>query len=153
MAMFRRHNRVCVVILALVAIAMLAGAQIALAVFTHTATGGPLTVASSTLSPATGVNASQVNCRDNKTPEIEVTWSPTSSSYATSYTVERATASSGPYTSVGSVAISKKSYADSSGSLAYSTTYYYRVGAVYRLWSTVSTVASVKTLSKSCLSS
>jgi hypothetical protein len=151
--MFRRHNRVCVVILALVAIAMLAGAQIALAVFTHTAMGGPLTVASSTLSPATGVNAGQVNCRNNKTPEIEVTWSPTSSSYATSYTVERATASGGPYTSVDSVEIGKLSYIDSSGSLAYSTTYYYRVRVVYHSWSTTSTVASMKTLSKYCLSS
>jgi hypothetical protein len=153
MTVLRRHNRVCVVILALVAIAMLAGAQIALASFTHTATGGPLTVASSTLLPATGVNASQVNCRANKTPEIEVTWSATSSSYATSYTIERATASSGPYTSVGSVAIGKQSYTDSSGSLAYSTTYYYRVSVVYRSWNTTSPVASVKTLSKYCLSS
>jgi hypothetical protein len=130
---------------------MLASAQVALAVFTHTATGGPLTVATATLAPAKGLAAVQVNCRTNKTPEIEVSWTATSSTYATSYTVERATLSTGPYTAVGSVAIGKTSYTDKSGSLGYSTTYYYRVAAVYESWSATSTAASVKTLDQLCL--
>jgi hypothetical protein len=137
----------------LLAIAVLVCAPMALAVFNKSALGGPLTVSTSTLAAAGEVNATQSNCRANKGVEIGVTWSATSSSYATSYTVERATASSGPYTSMGSVEISKRSYTDSSGSLAYSTTYYYRVSVVYRSWSTASTVDSVKTLSKYCLSS
>jgi hypothetical protein len=146
------RTHISAVILALlVTAAMLASAQVALAVFAHTATGGPLTIASSTLSPATGVNASQVNCRIDKTPEIEVTWSATSSTYASTYTVERATASAGPYTTLASVAISKTSYTDKSGLLQYSTTYYYRVTTVYDSWSATSTVASVKTLSALCL--
>jgi hypothetical protein len=138
---------------ALLATSALASAQVALAVFTNSAGGGPLTVATSTLSSPKSPRASQVNCRSNKTPEIEVSWSATSSSYATSYTVERATASAGPYTSLGSVAIGETAYADRSGSLAYSTTYYYRVSAVFRSWIATSGTASVRTLSKSCLSS
>jgi hypothetical protein len=146
-----RRRHISVAISSLLAIAMLASAQIALAVFNKTVVGGPLTVASSTLSSATGINASQVNCRIDKTPEIEVTWSATSSTYASTYTVERATASAGPYTALASVAISKTSYTDKSGLLQYSTTYYYRVTTVYDSWSATSTVASVKTLSALCL--
>jgi hypothetical protein len=130
---------------------MLASAQVALAVFTHAATGGPLTLVTATLAPAKGLAAAQVNCRTNKTPEIEVSWTATSSTYATSYTVERATASAGPYTSLGSVAIGKTSYTDKSASLTYSTTYYYRVAAVYASWTATSTTASVKTLNSLCL--
>ena len=125
----------------------------ALAVFSKGVLGGPMTVGTSTLAAAGEVSATQSNCRTNKGVEIGVTWSASSSTYATSYTVERATASSGPYTTVGSVEINKRSYTDSSGSLAYTTTYYYRVSVVYRSWSATSTADSVKTLSKSCLSS
>jgi hypothetical protein len=149
--MFLPRSRISVAILAFLAGAMLAGAHVALAVFNDPAPGGPLTLITATLSPAKGVAATQVNCRLNKSPEIEMTWTATSSTYATSYTVERATASAGPYTSVASVTIGKTSYTDTSGTLASSTTYYYRVAAVYRSWSASSTVASVKTLSKVCL--
>ncbi|MGA8363073.1 MAG: hypothetical protein WB709_00980 [Solirubrobacteraceae bacterium] len=85
--------------------AMLAGAHVALAVFNDPAASGPLTLITATLSPAKGVTLAQVNCRTNKNPEIEVEWTATSSAYATSYTVERATTSAGPYTSIASVAI------------------------------------------------
>lgn len=151
MRLRRRHISAAVSVL--LAVAMLASAQVALAVFTHTATGGPLTLATATLSPPTDMTATQVNCRTNKNPEIEVSWTATTSTYASSYTVERATASAGPYTALGSVAIGKTSYIDKSVSLGYSTTYYYRVTTVYGSWSATSTVASVKTLSKLCLSS
>jgi hypothetical protein len=137
-------------ILALLATAMLVSAQVALAAFTHTAAGGPLTLTAATLVAPGNVTVTQVSCRSNKTPEIEASWSATSSGYATSYTVERATASGGPYTSLGSVPIGETSYIDKSGSLAYSTTYYYRTAAVFHSWSATSTAASVKTLSKFC---
>lgn len=149
--MLPRRRAISCAVLALVATAVLASAQVALAVFSHTATGGPLTLVTATLAPPTGVSATQVNCRINKNPEIEVSWTATSSTYATSYTVERATASAGPYTSLGSVAIGKTSYTDKSASLTYSTTYYYRVAAVYASWTATSTPASVKTLNSLCL--
>jgi hypothetical protein len=146
-----RRRHISVAISSLLAIAMLASAQIALAVFNKTVVGGPLTVASSTLSSATGVNASQVNCRINKNPEIEVSWTATSSTYASSYTVERATANTGPYTALASVPIVETSYIDKGVLLGYSTTYYYRITTVYDSWSATSTVASVRTLNKVCV--
>ncbi len=145
-----RRRGISAVAFALAAVALLAGAQLALAVFNKSAAGGPLTVATSTLSPASTVSATQTNCRTNKSPEIAVEWEATGSSYASSYTIERATTSAGPYTSVASVAIAKTSYTDSSAALGYSTTYYYRVGTVYQSWSATSSSASVKTLGKSC---
>ncbi len=145
------RTHISAAILALLAIVMLASAQAALAVFTHAAAGGPQTIATSTLAAPKGVSAAQVNCRTNKSPEIEIGWSATSSTYATSYTVERASASAGPYTAVASVPIAETSYTDKSGALASSTTYYYRVSAVYRSWSATSAAASVKTLSKFCV--
>jgi len=137
-------------ILALLALAVLASAQVALAVFTKTATGGSMTIATSTLAAPTGPTVTQVNCRSKKTPEIEVDWAATSSSYVTSYSVERATSSNGAYTAVASVNAEQTVYTDKGGSLAYSTTYYYRVSAVYHSWTATSTVKSVKTLSSSC---
>jgi hypothetical protein len=123
----------------------------ALAVFNKSALGGPLTVATSTLAASAKVTAAQVNCHINKSPEIEVGWSATSSTYASSYTVERATASAGPYSSVASVAIDQTSYTDKSAALTYSTTYYYRVVTVLYSWTAASTSASFKTLSKLCV--
>jgi hypothetical protein len=137
-------------VLALALAAILALAPAALAVFTHTATGGPLQVATSKLEPATESAAKQINCNGFENPEIEVTWSATSSTYATAYTVERATASAGPYTSLASVPVAKTAYTDQSSTLANSTTYYYRVSATYRSWSATSAVASVTTSNKHC---
>jgi hypothetical protein len=148
--MYRRHKPLGFVILVLAASAMLAGAQVALAAFNKTVVGGPLTVTTSTLGASAKITATQVNCRSNKNPEIEASWSATNSSYASTYTVERATASTGPYTSVASVPISETSYTDKSGSLTYSTTYYYRVVTVFHSWTAASASTSVKTLSKFC---
>lgn len=131
-------------------VASLIGAPRALALFSGAAKGGPLTVASPTMEPAGEVSATQLKCRTNHTPEIEVSWSGTSSSYATSYTVERATSSAGSYTALATLALTATSYTDTSASLGYSTTYYYRVSVLYHSWSATSAVASVRTLSKSC---
>ena len=143
------RTHISVAILALFAAVLLSSAQVALAVFNKTVTAGPLTVATATLAAPGKPTPTQASCRE-KTPEIEVSWSATSSSYASTYTVERATAGSGPYTSVSSVPIGETTYIDKSASLTYSTTYYYRVSAVYRSWTAASTAASVKTSSKSC---
>jgi hypothetical protein len=137
-------------VLALALVAILALAPAALAVFTHTASGGPLQVATSKLAPPTAITATQINCKGLENPEIEVTWSATSSTYATAYTVERATASAGPYTSLASMPFAQTAYADQSSALANSTTYYYRVSATYRSWSATSAVTSLTTFNKHC---
>jgi hypothetical protein len=146
-----RRGYTTLAVVALVASIALATAHVALGVFSKLVVGGPLTVASSTLSPATAVNLTQVNCRLKKTPEIEVDWAATSSSYVTSYIVERATSSAGPYSERTTIPTEQTVYTDKGGSLTYSTTYYYRVSAVYRSWSTVSTVKSIRTLSNLCV--
>jgi hypothetical protein len=149
--MLTERTHISVAIIALLAAVLLASAQVALAAFSKTAAGGPLMVATATLAAPGKATATQVGCRSNKPPEIEVRWSATSSSYASTYTVERATASSGPYTSVSSVPIEETAYTDKSASLASSSTYYYRVSALCYSWNTASTSGSVRTLSKSCV--
>jgi hypothetical protein len=149
--MLAERRNISVAVLALFTAVLLASAPVALAVFSKTAAGGPLTLATATLAAPGKAAATQVNCHSNKAPEIEVSWSASSSSYASTYTVERATASAGPYTSVSSVPIGETAYTDKSASLASSTTYYYRVSTVYRSWNTASTAGSVRTLSKSCV--
>jgi hypothetical protein len=127
---------------------MLTFSQVALGVFTHAVSAGPLTVASATMTAPSKLASSQLTCKSGKAPEVQVSWS-AGSEFATSYSVERATASAGPYTVLGSVTSEHLSYIDSS-SPGYSTTYYYRASAVYRSWSKASTYTSVKTLSKFC---
>jgi hypothetical protein len=137
-------------VLAALASAMLAYAPVALALFTSSKTGGPQTIATATMAAPTNVSATQINCRLNRSPEVKIAWTASSSSYVSSYTIERATASNGSYAALGSVAASDTSYTDSS-SLNYSTTYYYRVVAVLHDWSASSGAYSVKTLNQICL--
>jgi hypothetical protein len=144
----RRRAFACVAIAALASV-VLASAPVALALFTHSAAGGPETVSTGTLAAPTNLSAAQVNCRFNKPGEVNVTWTASSSSYVTSYTIERSTGGNESYAVLGSVAAGKTSYTDSE-SLGYSTVYYYRVSAVYRAWSATSAPYSVKTLNKSC---
>jgi hypothetical protein len=134
----------------LLAMAALVCSPLALAVFNKSTTGGPLTVASSTLAAPTNFAAVQVACHAGKSIEINLTWTATSSSYATSYVVERSTASSDSYATIGTVPTSKTSYTDSESSLAPSTVYYYRVSTAYHSWIATSTAASLKTSNKSC---
>ncbi len=134
----------------LLTIAALVCSPLALAVFNKSTTGGPLTVASSTLAAPTQLTAVQVACHAGKSIEISLAWTATSSSYATGYVVERSTGSNGSYTVITTVPISKTSYTDNESSLAPSTVYYYRVSAAYHSWIATSTAASLKTSSKSC---
>ena len=128
---------------------VLGGAPTAFALFNAKATGGPLTIASATVAAPKTVKAAQTKCKTNRSPEVLVEWSATTSEVATEYAVERASTSNGPYTEVASVPISQRSYTDSA-SLGYSTTYYYRVSATVESWSAPSSAVSVKTLGKSC---
>jgi hypothetical protein len=128
----------------------LASASAALATFSSSAAGGPMGLSSATLAAPTSPSAAQVNCQKNKPVQISVSWTATSSGFATGYAIRRATTSGGPYSTVASVAISATSYTDASASLAYSTTYYYVVEATYQSWTADSSQSSVTTLSSSC---
>jgi cellulose 1,4-beta-cellobiosidase len=146
--MLSRRTRSSWVLLALLTVAALICAPVALAIFTRGATGGPLTVSTATLSPPSEVKASQVNCKTSKSPEIKVEWS--APERVSSYVVERATSSGGSYTALATVPATQTIYTDTSDSLTYSTTYYYRVSSTYDSWSATSVSASVKTANKNC---
>jgi hypothetical protein len=135
---------------ALVTVLALCGASAAAAMFTKAAIGGPMSVASATLAPPTALSAAQTGCKSSKPPTIAVGWTATSSSFATGYRVERATASGGPYTVVATVAIGTTSYLDADPALGYATTYFYRALSTFRSWTTASTAVSVTTLSSKC---
>jgi len=128
----------------------LATASAALATFTSTASSGPMSLSSATLAPPSGTGATQVSCRNGKPPQISVSWTATSSGFATGYTIRRATTSGGPYSTVANVAIGATSYTDASASLAYTTTYYYVVDSTYLAWTATSNEASVTTLNNKC---
>jgi hypothetical protein len=135
----------------LAAILTLATAGVAQAIFTVTAKGGPMAISSATLAAPATVTAEQTACKKNQPVTISVSWSKTTSSFATSYTLERATATNGPYTAVATgISIALTSYEDTSPTLESSTTYYYRVAPNYHSWSTPSTPVKVKTLNRQC---
>jgi hypothetical protein len=129
---------------------MLVLAPLAGAVFSALKTAGPMTLVAGTLGASGTPSAGQVNCRTNKSPEIKLEWTASSSSYATSYAIERRTGSSGSYEAVAGVATSQTSYTDKSSTLEESTTYDYRIATIYHSWSAASGAVSVKTLSKFC---
>jgi hypothetical protein len=140
-----------ITVLAGTVVVALAAASIAAAQFTASLGGGSMNLSSSTLAAPTGVTPTQTNCRNNKPVEITVTWTATASAYATGYTVERATTSGGPFSTIGTVAIGTTTYVDTAPVLAYTTSYYYRVQSTYLSWTAASTQGAVTTLSIHCV--
>jgi hypothetical protein len=147
---FNRRAVVSILALALAGVLTLAGAPLASAVFSALQTAGPMTLVAGTLDAADAPAAGQFNCRTNKSPEVKLEWTASTSTYATSYDIERRTGTTGSFESLATVSTSQSTYTDKSAALNYSTTYYYRVVTVYRSWTANSVLASMKTLSKSC---
>jgi hypothetical protein len=108
------------------------------------------TISTATFAPPTGPTAVQVSCKNNKPPQISVSWTASASAFTTGYTIYRSTTSGGGYTQVGTVNGSTTTFTDPSTLLGYTTTYYYVVDATYQSWSARSSEAQVTTLSKFC---
>jgi hypothetical protein len=136
--------------LALAVAAALAAASIAAAQFTGSVAGGSMALASGTLAPPSAVAAAQTSCRNNKPVQITATWTATTSAFATGYTIERSPTSGGPFSAVGTVAAGTTAYVDTDPTLAYTTTYYYRVQATFNSWTAASAQTSVTTLNSKC---
>lgn len=149
--MRRRTLLLCVLGLA-VAIA----APAALAGWSSSVSAGPLPVSSATIATPTGAAATTIGaaCTAHVTSSIQanVSWTATTSAFATGYTISRGTAVGGPFTSVGSVSgNSTVTFTDTSGTLGLSTSYYYVVTATFANWTSGnSNVATVLTPDKNC---
>ena len=137
------------VLAALLAGAALATAAGALADIT-TNVSVSQTLATATLAPATSTAAAQVACKNNKPPQINITWTASASTFTTGYTVYRSTTDGSGYTQIGTTGSSSTSFTDPSTTLAYATTYYYVVDAAAQSWSARSVQAQVTTLSSKC---
>jgi hypothetical protein len=125
-------------------------ASAALATFTAAASSGGMALSSATLAAPTGASALQGACTNNKPAVISVSWTASSSSFTTGYTILRAAGSGGPYTAIGTVSAGTTTFTDPSVTLAYSTAYFYVVDATYQSWTAQSAQAAVTTLSKLC---
>jgi hypothetical protein len=125
-------------------------ASAALATFTSAASSGPMNLTSATLAAPTGPAAVELACANSKPAVISVSWTASTSSFTTGYTISRAATAGGPYTAIGTVSAGTTSFTDPSVTLAYSTAYFYVVDATYQSWTARSGQASVTTLSKLC---
>jgi hypothetical protein len=130
-------------------VVMLATAAAAFAGFAAGTSAGE-TISTATFAPPTGLSAAQVSCKNNKPPQISVSWTASASSFTTGYTIYRSTTSGSGYTQVGTVNASTTTFTDPSTTLAYSTTYYYVVDATVQSWSARSSEAQVTTLNSHC---
>jgi hypothetical protein len=130
-------------------VVMLATAAAAFAGFAAGTSAGE-TISTATFAPPTGPSAAQVSCKNNKPPQISVSWTASPSSFTTGYAIYRSTTSGSGYTQIGTVDASTTTFADPSTTLAYSTTYYYVVDATVQSWSARSSEAQVTTLNSHC---
>jgi hypothetical protein len=132
-----------------VGIMMLATAAAAFAGFATSSSAGE-TISTATFAPPTVPSAAQVSCKNNKPPQISISWTASASSFTTGYTLYRSTTSGGGYTQVGTVNAATTTFTDPSTTLAYTTTYYYVVDATVQSWSARSSETQVRTLNSHC---
>jgi len=137
------------VLVALLTGAALATAAGALADFA-TNDSASQTLATATLAPPTSTAAAQVSCKNNKPPQISISWTASASGFTTGYTIYRSTTDGSGYTQIGTTGSSGTSFSDPSTTLAYNTTYYYVVDAAAQAWSARSTQAQATTLGSHC---
>ena len=131
----------------------LAGATLASAMFTTTATGGPMPLTTATLAAPAGL-AATARCTIGlpTTVAVDLSWTATSSTFADGYEILRSTTGAGgPYVSLGTVSgRTTTTYTDST--VTFSTTYNYVVRAKKNNWrSGNSNVVSATTKNSLCL--
>lgn len=101
-------------------------------------------VSAGTLAPPTGVAAAVASCQNNKFVSVQVTWTPSTSSFATGYEVLRDGAVIG--TAAGGTAAS---FTDTT--VTWSTSYSYSVRAVRNYWRSSTTApVAFTTPAKNC---
>ena len=108
------------------------------------------TVSTATLAPPTSPAAAAGTCVPSWWDAVVVSWTSTASTWADGYLVKRATASGGPYSTVGTInGQSVHTYTDNF--LPFNTTYYYVIQATKSNWRSAQTAeVQRKTRSSSC---
>jgi signal peptidase I len=107
-------------------------------------------IATDTLLAPTGLSASGGCGGLGQGPRVVLSWTPTTSTYATGYGVWRATASGGPYTKVADVAgRTTSSWTDWSVSLG--RTYWYRLQAAFAAWTSADSAPASASTPVLCL--
>lgn len=115
------------------------------------ASSSGMSVATATLASASGTALARGTCILAVRDGIVVTWTASTSTFATGYDVQRATSAGGPFATVASVSgRTTTSYTDAA--LAFSTTYHYRVVARTGGWTSPPTsTVSMSTRSTLCV--
>lgn len=84
-------------------------------------------------------------------PKVTLNWTISTSTFATSYDVYRATVSSGPYALLANVPGGTTNTYTDTATLGLNTTYYYRLQAVYLNWRSASSTQASGTTPLLCL--
>jgi hypothetical protein len=150
----RRHRwlgRAAAVLLAAVA------APVAAAAWSSQITAGPLPLSSETLVDPTNLAATnnKTPCKRNRasTLEVDLSWTATVSTNAGGYRVYRTNNSTGVTTQVATVTpVGAAVWNDTTGALAFSTSYTYKVQTYVQSWTTLTGGAAVAitTLNSNC---
>lgn len=136
-------------VLVLVVVAAAFGTPAALATWSSSVSTGPMTVSTATLADPTNLTAANNSgvCIKN-TPsslEVDLTWTATTSPRATGYTILR----NGTQVGTASPA-SATGWSDTTGKLAFSTSYTYTVESTVGGWTSPGATVSITTFSKLC---
>jgi hypothetical protein len=135
---------------ALTAVATLV-AQPAAALFSGGAGPVSQSLAAGVLDPPTGLAATDGPCQKNKSVSVQLTWTPTASTFASGYEVLRADVLPGsPFVVIGTVAGQGSSaYLDTT--VGFSVGYFYAVRSVRNAWTSAQTASVlVVTLARNC---
>lgn len=144
----RRSSR-HIVLAAVALVVCLFEATAASALFTDRTTA-ELTLRTATLEPPTSVGATPGTCTVGVSDAIVLTWTASAMTAVTGYDILRAAASTGPYSSIGTVTgRTVETYTDTP--LAFATTYHYVIRSIKESWRSVQTApVSLTTRSSQC---
>jgi len=131
------------------ALVVLSSAQVARAAFTD-ASAAVTTYTADVLAPATNPAAAAGTCSSVTGDRIVLSWTATTSTWATGYEIARSTTAGGPYTVVGTASgAGTTTYTDAG--LAFSTTYYYAIRSMRNSWRGTNATTSRTTRNTLCL--
>lgn len=131
-----------------IALAVLGTAPVAWASF-NDASSASATYTADVLAPATNPSAAAGMCSTVSGDRTVLSWTATTSTWATGYEIARSTTAGGPYTVVGTASgAGTTTYTDSG--LAYSTTYYYAIRSMRNAWRGTNATTSRTTKNSLC---